>query len=179
MLLELALGLGQPPAPATARIGDLPTVERELRRRRALELLVPSRTVGLLGRSAVLWLLVDSLRLGLSDHLLTSLPAGLRILAYSLGAGVIAQQLLAGLAQELPPPLRRAQLLGQLITPRLAQLLILGLVGRPDPGQNLAGDLLEVKVDIRVRRCPRSACRRSTPPPTSPIRPCHTASTRR
>jgi hypothetical protein len=42
-------------------------------------------------------------------------------------------------------------MLGQLITTRLPEPRILGLVARPDLGQNLAGDLLEVKVGIRVR----------------------------
>jgi len=45
MLLELALGLGQPSAPATTRVGDVAAVELELRRRAALGLLVLSLSV--------------------------------------------------------------------------------------------------------------------------------------
>src|SRR5436190_17301675 len=105
MLLELALGLRQPPAPATARVGDLPAVERELRRRPALGLLSLSLSVQLLAPSAILWLLVRGVGLGLPDPVLTRLPAGLRILTPPPGAA-IGQSLLAGLAQELPAALR-------------------------------------------------------------------------
>jgi hypothetical protein len=63
---------------------------------------------------------------------------------------VLAIELLPGLAQELAPPLCGAQLLGQLIAPRLAEPLILGLIGRPDLGQDLKRDLLKLEVDIGV-----------------------------
>src|SRR5204863_3121837 len=43
---------------------------------------------------------------------------------------VLDGKLALGLAEELAPAFRGAQLLGQLITPRLAEQLILGLVGR-------------------------------------------------
>ena len=46
-----------------------------------------------------------------------------------LSALFLATHLLARLAEELAPPLDRAQLLGQLITTRLAELLVLGLIG--------------------------------------------------
>ena len=116
MLLELPLSLRQPPASPTTRVGDVATVELELRRRPGLR---------------------RRLRLGSPDLL--------RILALPSTA-----ELPPRLAEELPPPLRRAQLLGQLITTRLAELLILGLIGRPDLAHNLERDLLELKVDIRI-----------------------------
>ena len=47
-------------------------------------------------------------------------------------------------------PSARAQLLGQLITTRLAEGFVLGLVGRPGLGQDLPGDLLEPVVDLRA-----------------------------
>jgi hypothetical protein len=74
---------------------------------------------------------------------------GLR-LARRLEALFLALDLLAGLAEELAPALRRAQLLGQLITPSLAELLILGLIGRYRLGQDLARDLLEGLVHTRT-----------------------------
>jgi hypothetical protein len=55
------------------------------------------------------------------------------------------------LAKELASALRRAQLLGQLITARLPVELILGLVGRPGLGQNLPGDPITLMVDLRAR----------------------------
>jgi hypothetical protein len=71
-------------------------------------------------------------------------------LAGRLGALFLASHLLAGLAEELAPALGGAQLLGQLITTRLAELFILGLVGRPDLRDDLARDLLELVVDLRA-----------------------------
>jgi hypothetical protein len=79
--------------------------------------------------------LIDHLRLGLGDR-----PSALPL----------APQLLAGPAEELAPALRGAQLLGQLITTRLAELFVLGLVGRPDLRNDLARDLLELIVDLRA-----------------------------
>ena len=85
----------------------------------------------------------------------------------------------ARLAEELAPPLRGAQLLGQLITTRLAELLILGLVGRLDLGHDLPRDLLELLVALRagVRRDPRAIDRHH--PRASPTPPRRTASTPR
>jgi hypothetical protein len=47
---------------------------------------------------------------------------------------LLAARVLAGLAEELAPTLLGAQLLGQLIAPRLAELCVLGLIGRPNLG---------------------------------------------
>src|SRR5579859_1588048 len=61
-----------------------------------------------------------------------------------LVVGLLAAQLLAGLAEELAAPLGRAQLLGQLITARIPVKLVLGLVGRLVLSEDLSGDLLEI-----------------------------------
>ena len=58
------------------------------------------------------------------------------------------EQLLASLAEELAAPLRCAQALGQLIPTRLPELFILGLVRRPDLGEDLHRDLIEPVVDL-------------------------------
>ena len=83
-----------------------------------------------------------SLGVELKRHLIAASRLGL---AGQLSALLLAPQLLAGLAEELAPTLRRAQLLGQLITTRLAELLVLGLIGRPGLGQDLPRDLLEAR----------------------------------
>src|SRR5438270_2224092 len=59
---------------------------------------------------------------------------------------VLACQRAPGLPEELAPALRGAQLLGQLITPRLTEQLILGLVGRLDLLDDLLSDLPELLV---------------------------------
>ena len=82
----------------------------------------------------------DLLRVQLKRHLVVRLCVAL---IGRLGALFLAPQLLADPAEELPPPLRNAQLLGQLITPRPAELLILGPVGRDRLGDDLRGNLLE------------------------------------
>jgi hypothetical protein len=84
----------------------------------------------------------------LERHLIARLALWL---AGRLRALLLAAQLLAGPAEELAPALRRAQPLGQLITTRLAERFVLGLIGRPDLGQDLARDLLELVVDLRAR----------------------------
>src|SRR4030095_995514 len=89
----------------------------------------------------------DLVRVERKRHLSGNIRFGL---ADRLSALLLAPQLLARLAKELTPPLRRAQLLGQLITTRLAELLLLGLVDRPDLGHDLARDLLEPIVDLRA-----------------------------
>src|SRR3954452_12301885 len=53
-------------------------------------------------------------------HLLGRLGLSLRLLVQLLGVGVIVAQPLSGLTKELASAFRRAQLLGQLITARLA-----------------------------------------------------------
>ena len=63
---------------------------------------------------------------------------------------VRALTLSLGLAEELPPTLRGAQLLRQLIAALLAVELVLGLVGRPGLGQDLPGDLIEGVIDLRA-----------------------------
>ncbi len=70
-------------------------------------------------------------------------------------------QLLPGPGKELAPPLGRPQLLGQLITPRIAIQLILGLIGRPVLGHDLPGEPTEVtgRVRVRVARHPRAVNR--------------------
>jgi hypothetical protein len=118
MLLELALGLREPPASTTTRVGDPLRVEHKLRSWRALRLLGFGPHAGLL----------DPLR------------------TFTL----IVAKGLPGPTQELAPALRRAQRLGQLITTRLAELPILGLVGRRGLGHDLLGNLPELQVHIRV-----------------------------
>jgi hypothetical protein len=66
----------------------------------------------------------------------------------------LAVAVLLGLPEELAPTLRRAQLLGQLITTRLPVQLVLGLVGRLRLGENLPRDLLKLTVR-RTTRVPR------------------------
>ena len=63
-----------------------------------------------------------------------------------------------GLAEELAPALRGAQLLGQLVATCLAKHLVLGLVGRLDPLDDLFGDLPELVVacPAGVTRQPRA-----------------------
>src|SRR3954451_7916575 len=89
----------------------------------------------------------DLVRVELKRHLIGRVGRGLADRHRALR---LAAQLLAGLAEEIAPPLRRAQLLGQLITPRVAERFVLGLVGRPGLGQDLPGDLLEPVVDLRA-----------------------------
>ena len=89
----------------------------------------------------------DPLRVELELRLGRRLALRLRLVADQL----LALELLLGVAEELAPALRRAQLLGQLITPRLAIQLVLGLVGRLVLGEDLLRDLLELQVGIRVR----------------------------
>ena len=81
--------------------------------------------------------------------LIPPLGLGIRLgtLAQLLTAG-IALELLTGPAEELAATLRGAQLLGQLITPRLAELLILRLVGRLDPLHDLHRDLPKLLVAL-------------------------------
>jgi hypothetical protein len=87
----------------------------------------------------------DLVRVELKRHLLRRLALGqLRVL-------VLTPQFSPGPAKELTPALRGAQLLGQLITTRLAERFVLGLVGRPGLRQDLARDLLEAVVDLRAR----------------------------
>src|SRR5690348_8402572 len=61
---------------------------------------------------------------------------------------VLPSKLEPGLAKELAPALPGAQLLGQLITTLLTEHLILGLVRRPDPLNDLLGDLPELVVAL-------------------------------
>jgi hypothetical protein len=89
----------------------------------------------------------DPLRVELERHLLGRLRLGPGLLAQR-GELVLAPELPPRLAKELAPALRRAQLLGQLITARLAIELILGLVGRPGLGEDLARDPVELVVEL-------------------------------
>jgi hypothetical protein len=74
----------------------------------------------------------DVVRIELKRHFVGRLRLGL---AARLRALLLAPaRLLAGLAEELAPTLLGAQLLGQLIAPRLAELCVLGLIGRPNLG---------------------------------------------
>jgi hypothetical protein len=57
----------------------------------------------------------------------------------------LAGELAPGLAEELAPALRRAQLLGQLITTRVAEQLVLGLIRRPDQLDDLLSDPAELR----------------------------------
>jgi hypothetical protein len=82
----------------------------------------------------------------------------------------LAAPLLAGPAEELAPPLSGAQPLGQLITPRLAQRLVLDLVDRPRLGQDLPGDLLEAVIDLRAGPAIRVPSIDTTPGLTRPAR---------
>src|SRR5205085_2608644 len=75
----------------------------------------------------------------------------LRLLAQSLLLLALAGELPPGLAEELAPALWGAQLLGQFITTRLAELLILGLVDRLDLLDDLLGDLRELVVALLAR----------------------------
>jgi hypothetical protein len=70
----------------------------------------------------------------------------LRWLPVILAAG----ELLLGPAQKLTPSFRSAQILRQLITPRLPEPLILTLVSRAYLGHDLRGDLLTLTCLIRV-----------------------------
>src|SRR5947209_12897404 len=66
--------------------------------------------------------------------------------------GLLAPQLLPSLAEELTAPLGCLQLLGELITTRVSEQLVLGLVGRPVLSQDLPGDLPKIAGRVRVRR---------------------------
>ncbi len=106
MLLKLPAGFAPPALPALRARHDPLLVELKLRLRARLRLL----TRHLAGRL-----------LTVNHVALTRLP----LTAFSIPA-----QLLLGIAKELTPTLRRAQLLGQLITTLLTELLILSLIGR-------------------------------------------------
>ena len=71
-----------------------------------------------------------------------------------LPCGAVALELALCLAQGLAPALRRAQVLGQLVTARLAVELVLAPVGLGGLGEDLARDLLVVAIGVkrRVRR---------------------------
>jgi hypothetical protein len=89
----------------------------------------------------------DVVRIELKRHFVGRVRLGL---AARLRALLLAARPLAGLAEELPPTLLTAQPLGQLIAPGLAELFVLGLIGRPNLGQDLARDLIEGVIDLRA-----------------------------
>jgi hypothetical protein len=89
----------------------------------------------------------DLVHVELKRHLGGYIRVGL---ADRLRALLFAPHVLARPAKELAPPRRRAQRLGQLITARLAERFVLGLVDRLDLGDDLARDLLESMVDLRA-----------------------------
>ena len=124
VLLELALGLTQPSLPALTTRDDPLRIELILRLPRRLRLR-------------------PRLRLGRRLR-----PGRLRLAVLRQLGARLATLLLPRFAEELAPALRRAQPLGQLITARLAQLLILGLVGRGVLGQHLPRDLSEVAAGL-------------------------------
>ena len=93
----------------------------------------------------------DPLRIKLELTIRLCLRARPRLLRVRFLALALALALVLGLPEELAPTLRRAQLLGQLITPRLTKALILGLVGRLVLGEDLPRDLLELSVGLTTR----------------------------
>ena len=137
--LHLSIGLqplGRQKQPLGARPGDRIGVAPAMLLELALALPQPALTPLHAGH--------DLGRIKLERHLLGSLrlphPRCLRLRL--LGFDTIAGRPLPGPAKELAPALRRAQPLGQLIAARLAVELVLGLVGRPGLGHDLAGDLV-------------------------------------
>jgi hypothetical protein len=85
----------------------------------------------------------------------------LRLALWLLAVGVLSLPLLPGLPEELAPALRRAQLLGQLITTRITVELILGLVGRLRLGEDLlatcSNSRLASRLAFPARRVPSIA----------------------
>ena len=127
VILEALGRQQQPPFPrARDRIGILPPLPLEL-------------AVGLAGPPLAPLHPRDD-PLGIKRILPFAFGLRLALVIDLLPAG-IAPELLAGAAEELPAALRGAQPLGQLITPRLAQLLILSLVCGLDLLNNLDRDL--------------------------------------
>src|SRR5512144_1907533 len=78
----------------------------------------------------------DLLRIEPQRQLLARLRRGL---GGRLEALLLAPRLVARPAEELAPALGRAQLLGQLVASRIAELFVLCLVDRPRLGDDLPG----------------------------------------
>ena len=82
-----------------------------------------------------------------------------------LGRVPLPIALFAGAAEELRAALPSAQLLRQLIAPRLPELLILGLIGRASRPRGSPARSPRSRASIRGSRSPPSASHRSQRPP--------------